>query len=220
MDAKQVMTDAELAVELVKKKLVTEGQLKAAIDFQESVGGELLDILAKLGLARREAIDEFVEKLTHGSDYESTVVKSPISVSDVSKLTVHRKLLEKVPEQIARRYGVLLFFPPRGTRAILISTNPEAPDEVIQQLQSVLGIDLQPLDLSPEDREGFLPSAPPQVAACPEPGEEKGGRPAASAPARGNDQLLKALINLLIRKNLLTTDELNVEMELLKRRNR
>ena len=46
----QRMTDPQLAVEMLKKKLVTEVQLKAAIDYQESVGGRLLDVMVKLGL--------------------------------------------------------------------------------------------------------------------------------------------------------------------------
>jgi hypothetical protein len=84
----------------------------------------------------------------------------------------------------------------------------------------VLGIDLQPVDITTEDRERFLPSGSREAAADPESREEKREQAGAPSPARGNDQLLKALINLLIRKNLLTTDELNVEIELLKRRNR
>lgn len=242
-DPQVQLSDSQLAVEMLRRKLVNEVQLKAAIDYQESVGGRLLDILGKLGLVSRQALEDFLRKLEDGGEAEATGIQETEPPPDPAKLKIHRKLLEKVPGDLAQNHGVLLFFPPPGTRAILMSTDPPAPGQLIDKLRALLGVEIKPIDLGADDRKRFVDSsckevkkagstrnlartATPPVAEEPEasqvqPGGSERRQPVPAARDHNDEQqVLKALINLLIRKNLLTADELRVEMELIKRRKR
>jgi len=148
--------DSELAVEMLKRKLVNESQLKAAIDYQESLGGRLLDILLKLGLVLNEAIDAFVRQLLRDEDSGDHGSGEGLHV-DRDKLKVHKKLLEKVPDEVVKENDLLLFFPPPGTRAILVSANSEVSPELQKTLQNKLGIELYPIDIEEDIRARFLP---------------------------------------------------------------
>ena len=53
----------KLTALLLQRKVLTEGQLKAALDYQRSLGGQLQDILVKLDLVRASQIEECLEKL-------------------------------------------------------------------------------------------------------------------------------------------------------------
>jgi hypothetical protein len=233
------LTEDEIAAELVKRKHLSEGQLKAAMDYKESVGGDLLDVLQKLGLVRPSAIEEFLAKSPGsekvGGDNSPAAKEPPI---DVSKLKLHRKLLEKVPPELVEKHGMVFFFPPPGTRAILLSTADDAPDGLVNAMRELLGVEIRAIVLKPQERAALLglPAAP----AAPAPGAPTAGAPSGAsssepaprgrksapvkpAPAEAPDEhlkVLRGLINLLVRKQLITPDELRVELELMKHRNK
>jgi hypothetical protein len=210
--------DSQLAVEMLKRKLVNESQLKAAIDYQESLGGRLLDILLKLGLVGKDSIETFLRQLLR--DEPSSVggaSESSVHV-DPEKLKVHRKLLEKIPASTVEEHQLLLFFPPPGTRAILLSAAQKPSEELRQNLQTLLGVELYPIEVEAEVRARFLPGdgSPPRAAKK---------KPAASHAAGTSDAgsgddhpVLRALVNLLDRKEIVLKEELRVEVELLRRR--
>jgi hypothetical protein len=220
-ELKSELTDAQLAIEMLRRKVATEGQLKAAIDYQESVGGRLMDILPKLGLVRASTLEQFLKQLSgsqEGGDGQTTGPQA--AAVDPLRLKVHRKLLEKVPQALQASHEILLFFPPPGTRAILMSCEPAAPAAVVEQLQALLGVEIRAIQLAPEVRKGFR-----------EPAESAAQRPRGSqasrqAPARSESgplfseeqEMLRALLNVLVKKQLISAEELKVEIELLRRR--
>ncbi len=223
-------TDAELAMEMLKRKLVNESQLKAAIDYQESVGGRLVDILLKLGLVQQQPMDDFLRALESGEDAESSA--SEELVIDVENLIVHRKLVEKVPSDVVAANELLLFFPPKGTRAILMSAKKDADERLPSTLAKRLGVDIHPVELDDTVRARYLDGAAkvkPKRAAEPQapaddeqkPAGYEGRRrphPEGEKPVLEATGSLEALVELLVKKQLITHDELAVEIELVKRR--
>jgi hypothetical protein len=118
-----------------------------------------------------------------------------------------------------QQYGLLFFFPPPGTRAILMSSDPMVPDQVVRQLQSLLGVEIRPISLSPGARAALGQEYASRKSERPKGWE---GRRARTGPAGGGEDqpLLQALVNLLIKKELVTPEELQVEVELLRRRSK
>jgi len=152
---KKDFTDAELAEAMISRKFINPAKLKAALDYQASVGGRLPAVLMKLGLVREDVLREFLTKLLLGEGGGPGVAPDETSV-DISKLRVHWKLLDKVPNELVDRFGILFFFPPKGERAILISSDPAVGDKGVKKLQELLGVDIRPISLSPDDRRRFL----------------------------------------------------------------
>ena len=251
-DHQLTQSDSEIAVEMLKCKLVSEAQLKAAIDYQESLGGNLVDVLLKLGLVKEEPLRKFLAAREQGEAGASGGANLEI---EVDKLKVHKKLVEKVPAEIVEEFGVLLFFPPKGTRAILLSSSENSPSNMAKKLSNLLGVEIQGIDLEEEHRAAFLEGKTPDSAKVKasksaKPAEESGevrgetkarspadkaesdgapqvaspsgqesrSRPAASKDAVSEDQIMvKALINLLVKKQLVSKEELSVELELARR---
>ncbi|MBN1441561.1 MAG: hypothetical protein JXA90_02580, partial [Planctomycetes bacterium] len=153
------LTDAQLAEEILKRKLLSAGRLRAALDYQASVGGHLIGVLQKLGLVKENDLQVFMAKLAAGEDFvwSSETEKSPIPCPvEVSRLRVHRKLLEKIPPELVDRYNLLLFFPPPGYRAILMASDPIVKVEGVKKLQALLCVEICPIQLSAEEMAPFL----------------------------------------------------------------
>lgn len=191
------LTDPQLAEQMLRRKLVDAGRLKAALDYQASVGGQLTDVLLKLGLVRKQDLDMFLRRLAAGEDFTWTDADEKVPVPlpvGVEKLRLHGKLIEKVPAELVERYGILFFFPPPGTRAILLSSDPAISPRGVKKLQELLCVEICPVVMTPEDRDRFLPeerrgqhgapSRSSSTAAC-----EGAGRPSevASAPTSSPD---------------------------------
>ena len=104
----------KLTALLLQKRVITEGQLKAALDYQKSLGGQIIDILVKLDLVRASQIEEILKKIESGND-ASALAKGeneldPASMK-VSDLKVHRRLLEKLPKDLVSQHLLVVFFP-------------------------------------------------------------------------------------------------------------
>ncbi|MEM7234481.1 MAG: hypothetical protein AAF517_20040 [Planctomycetota bacterium] len=156
MDISQ-FSDAELAKEFLERKFLAPEKLKAALDYQGSVGGRLPDVLLKLGLVKEEDLSSFLERLGNGETFIWGEAAPPAPVDfEVDKLRIHKKLLDKVPAELVEKYGILFFFPPTGTRAILMCSEPEVGPKGVGKLQTLLGVEICPITLGPEDRLAVL----------------------------------------------------------------
>lgn len=152
------LSDSEMAAEFLERGLLSKAQIKAALDYQLSVGGRLSEVVLKLGLVRDDVLHSFLERLSAGEDFvlerdAETVEASPserVPQIDFQKLRVHRKLLEKVPKEIVDKYGILFFFPPSKTRAILMSTDREVGVAGVAKLADLLGVEIRVIHLDPD----------------------------------------------------------------------
>ncbi|HZU96651.1 MAG TPA: type II secretion system protein GspE, partial [Planctomycetota bacterium] len=85
--------DAKLGEVLIRENVITATQLKTAVDFQKKVGGDLKDILVKLGYVKDSVI---AEKLAVEQNLGAATIEINANVVDVDALrTLPRALLEK-----------------------------------------------------------------------------------------------------------------------------
>jgi hypothetical protein len=155
--SKTTLDETKMCALLLRKRLVAEGQLKAALDYQRSVGGDLLEVLIKLNLVREKNVDDLLAKLEGGEEAPAPAVAacdvaalSPEAVC-VSDLKVHRKLLEKLPSELVEKYLLVLFFPAAGLnlRKIILGHGCDIPPEIPEKIKSRLGVDICSLCLDP-----------------------------------------------------------------------
>src|SRR5581483_5922678 len=85
--------DAKLGEVLIRENVITATQLKTAVDFQKKVGGELKDILVKLGYVKDSVIAEL---LASEQNLGAATIEINANVVDIEALrTLPRALLEK-----------------------------------------------------------------------------------------------------------------------------
>lgn len=238
-ETKTDLAEPDVIELLLKQRVVTEAQLKAALDFQKSVGGKILDILFTLGLTRTTDLDTLLhdapsEEKSLDDTRESNEVLDPATV-DLGDLKLHHRLLDKIPFEVVQKYLLNLFFPVSKacSRKLIVGHGKEVADEVLDKVKGLLGVEICSLEIPTEVATGFLeeyqsrqrgkkggaskskstpPSSPPAASPAPE--------PEAETPVRGGDfssderTLLKALSGLLVKKRLITREELQVELEL------
>jgi hypothetical protein len=88
-----VSDDAKLGEVLIRENLVSAIQLKQAVDFQKKVGGELKDVLIKLGYVKDSVI---AEVMAAEQNLGAATIEINASVVDLDALrTLPRALLEK-----------------------------------------------------------------------------------------------------------------------------
>lgn len=243
------LSDAKFAEEVLARKLLGPASLKAALDYQASVGGDLRDIITKLGLVKESVLEDFLRRLEAGEDFvlsesqEDEKETLGYEEFDVSKLRVHKKLLEKAPPELVEKCGVLVFFPTPGSRLILLSSNPPLGGQGVKKLGDLLGVQLVQVELTEEERAAFLSERVPpsrmHAGAVIGSGRERSGsirtgakvkdapaRPAAptkapsaaprSSGAASSEEAIRALVQLLVKKGVITADELQVELGILR----
>ena len=60
---KEGVTEEKLGHAMVKARLLTDNQLKAAFDYHRSLGGSLLEVVTKLGFVQPPALSRFLTEL-------------------------------------------------------------------------------------------------------------------------------------------------------------
>jgi hypothetical protein len=223
MNSTDRASEVKLTSLLLDKKVLTPGQLKAALDYQRSLGGQIADVLVKLGLVRPSQIEEILRTFDAGSG-ESPASKlanalDPDEVK-VSDLKVHRRLLEKLPREIIEEYLLVLFFPSAhaGTRKIILGHGRPITQAIEDKVRTTAGVDICTLEIEErvarelidENRRGEPPPQPRKAAAQP----TKSFR-SARPPGVADEVVLNALLNVLTKRGLVTAEELQIETELL-----
>jgi hypothetical protein len=227
MSQSELITDFEesqLAHMLVQRKIINDAQLKTALDYQKSLGGKVGDVLCKLGLVRQKQIEDLLKNpgaaagAQQCNPRETDEILNPDDV-DPGELKVHHRLLAKLPRELVEPNLISLFFPVSKlcSRKLIVGHGKEVPREVFEKIQSLLGVEVCTVHLSEEVARRFLlEHAERQGARKPAKGEKA---PAPPQPVEGvaEDRLLvKALAGLLIKKGMISIEELQVERQLLR----
>ena len=159
---KTIPDEASLSALLLHKRVLTEGQLKAALDYQRSRGGRLFDVLVKLELIREQTLEELLDRVARGDvqataseDNEAVLAEDAVNLSE---LKVHRRLLDKVPKDLVQKYLLVLFFPAGNLslRKIILGHGREIPSDLADKLHSLLGVELYTLGLKTSMAVSFL----------------------------------------------------------------
>jgi hypothetical protein len=214
------VNESKVTALLLQRKVITEGQLKAAIDYQKSLGGQIIDILVKLDLVRASQIEEILKKVEGGTDGGTAPrgenVLDPASVK-ASDLKVHRRLLEKLPKDLVAEHQLIVFFPAAnvGARKIILGHGTPITPAVEEKVRSVIGVDLVTLDLDPASAREILANLHRGEPQPRKPAAREKSFRSARPPGVDHEVVLTALLNVLVKRGLITAEELQIETELL-----
>ncbi len=238
---KRTPEEHKLVTALLRRKVISDGQLKAAMDYQRSLGGQLSEIIVKLGLARAAQIEEALINPAADSSRDTCSAGNALDPSGVkpSDLKVHRKLLEKIPPDLQEKYLLVPFFPQQNgdSRRIVMGHGHPVPPEVISKIKSHLGVDLYTLVLEESVARQLVSAESRSEPARREPlssvtrtGSVSAEKPRAETPRVeppqvelmgektvkldpvSTDHLIYVLMSLLMRKGILSREELEAEL--------
>jgi type IV pilus assembly protein PilB len=185
---------------LVKAKLLTDDQLKRAIDFQKTVGGKLGAIIVKLGYVSDEVLTNFVAK------------QQGLPIVDLSNLVLPWNLVKRVPKALIEKHHVIpVSF--KDTVLTLAVSDPydyEAIEEIQLATNYRMEINLASREQINKAISDVLYTAPEAQAEKAAPADElaksleEGEKKAGVTPL----QMQKALITLLVEKGVITQKDL------------
>ena len=186
---------------LVESNLITQEQLKMAMDFQKSVGGKLGAIIAKLGFIEDQTLTNFIAR------------QQGIPVVNLDELVVPEALVKRIPRKLIEKHHVV---PVRFHDGVLtVATSDPFDYEAMEEIQ--LAVD-QRVEMRLAPRTQILrtiqhifyredPVAPVKEKSKDQLLKELDGD-------RGGDKVSReaaqeALIPLLVAKGIITQEELN-----------
>ncbi len=191
------MRKGKLGQMLVGAKLITDDQLKKAIDMQKILGGKLGTIIVKLGFVSDEELTKFLAK------------QENLPLTDLSSIVIPKALATKIPREVLKNHQVVPVHFKDGVLTLAMSdpTDFEAIDEIqflagcrveiTMASRAQVGRALSELFYEEDEKpppgtapETPKPAAEKDVAETIEPGMEK------------------ALIPLLVEKGIITLEEL------------
>ena len=76
-----VRAEEKIGYALVKARLLTDNQLKTALDYQRSLGGNLVDVVGKLGFARPATIQRFLAESNNGGSGGAAPAPAPAAAA-------------------------------------------------------------------------------------------------------------------------------------------
>jgi len=184
---------------LVESNLLTEEQLKMAMDFQKSVGGKLGAIIVKLGFIEDQTLTNFIAR------------QQGFPVVNLDELVLPENLVKRIPRKLIEKHHVV---PIRYHDGVLtIATSDPFDYEAIEEIQ--LAVDSR-VEIQVASRSQILRSihdifykedTSPSVKEKSKDQllkELEGGAHERFTPA----QLHEALVPLLIQKGIITEEEL------------
>jgi len=190
----------QLGQMLVEAGLLTAEQLKMAMDFQKSVGGKLGAIIVKLGFIEDTTLTNFIAR------------QQGLPVVNLDELVLPENLVKRIPRKLIEKHHVV---PIRYHDGVLaIATSDPFDYEAIEELQLAVDSRIE-MNLSPRSQilrsihEIFYKeeAAPPVKEKSKEQLlQELEGREAAEKPKP--EQMLAALIPLLVEKGIITEEDL------------
>ncbi len=88
--------DDALGELLVRENLISSQQLKKAIDFQESLGGDLRDVIVKLGFVKESVLSTVVATQQH------------VKAVEIHDSDIDDDLMKKIPVERVEQYQILI----------------------------------------------------------------------------------------------------------------
>ena len=110
-----------LGQELLREGLISEAQLKTALEYQRSLGGRLHEIIGKLGFVDEKPLNEFVARSQH------------MHTIDVSGRVIDEELLRRIPREVIERHEVIPFR--QSDDSILLAMSEAMDYQAIEEIQ-------------------------------------------------------------------------------------
>lgn len=112
--------DLALGQSLQKEGLITDVQLKQAVEFQRATGGDLKDILVKLGAIRDHVLTDYIARQEH------------MHSVDPEAMEIDEELMSKIPKDVIEKHQILPLRSDTGTVLLALSdpNDFQAIDEI------------------------------------------------------------------------------------------
>jgi type IV pilus assembly protein PilB len=191
---------------LVEAKMITDEQLKKAVDFQKVVGGKLPAVIVKLGFITDDQITQFIAK------------RQNLRIAELDKVVLPENLIKRVPRELIEKHTCVPVAFRDGTLTLAIADPTDI--EALEEIQ--LATDYR-IEVALASR-GALTKAINQFFYAEKPVEEKSKDQLlkeleesplpkeiddrASREGISRAQLQRALVRLLIEKRIISEDEL------------
>lgn len=117
-------SDSALGNQLVRDKIISEEQLRMALEFQQSLGGDLKVILMKLGLIKENVLLHVVAEREHVHD------------TDLAKEQIDGDALDKLGRENAEKYQVVPL--KRDTSYVVLAMGDPNDFKTIETVQFLL----------------------------------------------------------------------------------
>lgn len=197
--------DAKLGEILLKENLVTQAQIKTAVDFQKKVGGDLGGILVKLGYVKDSVLAEINAKSEN------------VGAAAIDATVIDLDAVRALPRQLLEKHQVI---PLKGDDASMLVLAMADPNNLaaIEEIQFLVNKNVEPA-VAPKaairkalnQLDEFL-----RQAAQPRAGSGSGGDRAAAGQQDKMaklatvpiDRLIRAWIMSQVEKGLVSADEL------------
>ncbi len=198
--------DAKLGEVLIRENLVSAIQLKQAVDFQKKVGGDLKDVLIKLGYVKDSVI---AEVMAAEQNIGAATIEINASVVDLDALrTLPRALLEK--------HQIIPLKSDDSNTLVLAMSDPNNI-AAIEEVQFLVRRMVEPA-VAPKasirkalnQLDDFLAHPQGRPVAMPQGGDQSRARLIATMPL---DRLLRAFILCQIERGALSAEELIARAE-------
>jgi hypothetical protein len=118
--AADLTADRKLGESLLKEGVITEAQLRHALEFQRTTGGDLRDILPKLGYVRENVLVQYIarEKHMHFADPETAEVDD--------------EFMAKIPKELIEKHQIV---PLKGEHGITLALSDPDDFAAIDEIQ-------------------------------------------------------------------------------------
>lgn len=187
----------QLGQMLVESNLLTQEQLKMAMDFQKSVGGKLGAIIVKLGFIEDGTLTNFIAR------------QQGIPVVNLDELVVPENLVRKIPKKLIEKHHVM---PIRHHDGVLtVATSDPFDYEALEEIQLAVDQRVEQV-LAPRSQilrtihdVLYKEPAPPTVK---EKSKDQLLKELEAGEKVSREALHDALIPLLIAKGVISQDEL------------
>lgn len=190
-------TDAELGQLLVGQGLMTEAQLKTALDFQQSLGGDLRNIVVKLGYVKDSVLAGLVAA---EENVEASV--------EITPEVIDFEMCRAVSKDILDRYQVLPLRSPDHSSLLLAMADPNDL-RAIEDIQFRVNRSVEPAITTKQALRRALNNLPEWMRQA---DARAGGKLPADKlkqiKATPVDKLLRAYLVLQIEKGELSAEEL------------
>jgi len=126
------LTNDPIAELLLRENLMTPAQLKTAVEFQKSLGGDLRNIVVKLGYVKDSVLANMVAQEQHVG----------ASTNEIDEAVIDFKALEQLPREMLEKHQVI---PLRseGTSLVLAMADP-SDLRAIEEIQFLVNRMVEP----------------------------------------------------------------------------
>lgn len=115
-----MIDSATLGQALLREGLLNEAQLKHAFEFQKTTGGDLRDILPKLGYVRETVLVQYIAKEQH------------MHFVDPEAAEIEEDLMSKIPREVIEKHQIV---PLKGENRVLLAISDPDDFQAIDEVQ-------------------------------------------------------------------------------------